>query len=266
MDWREARGTRLARWTGILALVATVHAAGAAYSLWQGEPEDADPEGVFVIELASVTTSAHMAMHAMTPGPESVDSAEARPAAPQERAIEEPILDLPPLPPRPEVPQDLILPERVVEKPPEKKEPEEELPQQKEVVSASQASVASRPLKIDDAAQAEKTTAPMTGLSQQDARTKSRWQRELVAHLGRFKSYPAASRDRRETGQIMLKFELDRSGRVSSAGIARTSGYPRLDAAALDMLNRASPLPPPPESMPGAKFELAVPVRFQLRD
>jgi periplasmic protein TonB len=266
MDWREARGTRLARWAGGLALVATVHAAGAAYSLWQGEPEDADPEGVFVIELASVTTSAHTATHAMTPGPESVDSVEARPAAPQERTIEERILDLPPLPPRPAVPQDLILPERVVEKPPERKEPEEELPLQKEVVSASQASVASRPLKIDDAAQAEKTTAPITGLSQQDARTKSKWQRELVAHLGRFKSYPAASRDRREIGQIMLKFELDRSGRVSNAGIARTSGHPLLDAAALDMLNRASPLPPPPESVPGTKIELAVPVKFQLKD
>jgi periplasmic protein TonB len=266
MEWREARGTRLARWTGVLVLVATVHAAGAAYSLWRGDPEDTDPEGVFVIELASVTTSALTVAHAIAPGPESVDSVEARPAAPQEKAIEETFLDVPPLPPLPEVPQELILPERIVEKPPEKRDPEEELPQQKEVASASQASVASRPLKIDDAAQAKKAAAPMTGLSQQDSRTKTKWQRELVAHLGRFKSYPAASRDRRETGQIMLKFELDRSGRVSNAGIARTSGYPRLDAAALDMLNRASPLPPPPASVPGAKFELAVPVKFQLKD
>ncbi len=266
MDWRETRGTRLARWTGVLVLVATVHAAGAAYSLWQDGPEDTDPEGVFVIDLASVTTSAFTAALAIAPGPERVDSVAARPAAAQERTIEEPIIDLPPLPPLPEVPQDLILPERVVDKPPEKKEPEEELPQQKEVAPASEASVASRPLKIDDAALAEKTAAPVTGLAQQDARTKAKWQRELVAHLGRFKSYPAASRDRREIGQILLKFELDRSGRVSNAGIARTSGYARLDAAALDMLNRASPLPPPPDSVPGAKFELAVPVKFQLKD
>jgi protein TonB len=99
-----------------------------------------------------------------------------------------------------------------------------------------------------------------------DARTKAKWQRELVAHLGRFKTYPAAARDRRETGQIMLRFDLDRAGQVSNAAISRSSGHTRLDWAALDMLRRAAPLPPPPSSVPGVKIELVVPVRFQLKD
>jgi protein TonB len=195
-----------------------------------------------------------------------VESVEARPAAPQEQVVEDPIIDLPPLPSIAGVPPDLILPERVIEKPPEKKEPEEELPQQKEVVTASQASVAARPQKVENAATAEKSAAPMAGLSQVDARTKAKWQRELVAHLGRFKTYPAASRDRRETGQIMLRFDLDRAGQVSNAAVSRSSGHARLDGAALDMLRRAAPLPPPPSSVAGTKIELVVPVKFQLKD
>jgi protein TonB len=251
----------------MLALVGGLHGAAAAYSvLWRGEPEDEDPEGVFVIELAPVTTSAVSAADAAVPGPESVESVESRPAAPQEQVVEDPIIDLPPLPQIAGVPPDLILPERVIEKPPEKKEPEEELPQQKEVVTASQASVAARPQKVENAATAEKSAAPMAGLSQVDARTKAKWQRELVAHLGRFKTYPAAARDRRETGQIMLRFDLDRAGQVSNAAISRSSGHTRLDWAALDMLRRAAPLPPPPSSVPGVKIELVVPVRFQLKD
>ena len=267
MDWREGRRTRFTRWTAVLALVGGLHGAAAAYSLlWRGEPEEDDPEGVFVIELAPVTTSAVSAADAAVPGPESVDSVEARPAAPQEKVAEDPIIELPPLPQIAGVPPDLILPERVIEQPPEKKEPEEELPQQKEVVTASQASVAARPQKVEDAATAEKSAAPTAGLSQVDARTKAKWQRDLVAHLGRFKTYPATSRDRRETGQIMLRFDLDRAGQVSNAAISRSSGHSLLDGAALDMLRRAAPLPPPPSSVPGTKIELVVPVKFQLKD
>lgn len=264
MDWRETPGTRIARWMAVLAVVGTAHAAGAAYSLLaRGEPEE-DPDGVFVVELAPVTTSAVSAADAAVPGPESVDSVEARPTAPREQVVD-PIIELPPLPRLADVPPDLVLPERVIEKPPEKK-PEEELPKQKEVIAASQASVAARPQKVEDAAAAEKSAAPMAGLSQTDARTRAKWQRELVAHLGRFKTYPAASRDKREIGEIMLRFDLDRTGHVSNAKIARSSGHTLLDGAALDMLKRAAPLPPPPTSVPGAKIDLVVPVKFQLKD
>lgn len=265
MDWRETPGTRIARWMAVLAVVGTAHAAGAAYSLLaRGEPEE-DPDGVFVVELAPVTTSAVSAADAAIPGPESVDSVEARPTAPREQVVEDPIIELPPLPRLADAPPDLVLPERVIEKPPEKK-PEEELPKQKEVFAASQASVAARPQKVEDAAAAEKSAAPMAGLSQTDARTRAKWQRELVAHLGRFKTYPAASRDKREIGEIMLRFDLDRTGHVSNAKIARSSGHTLLDGAALDMLKRAAPLPPPPTSVPGAKIDLVVPVKFQLKD
>ena len=201
----------------------------------------------------------------MTPGQDREDAAEAQPAKPQEQVAEE-RTETPPLPKIAEAPEDLILPEPTPETKPEEK-PKEEEPQREQVaVEASQAAVAARPLQVENATAAPRIAAPMIGLSARDARTKAQWQREVVAHLGRFKRYPAAARDRSEAGEITLKLVLDRSGRVADAGIVRGSGSSRLDAAALEMATRADPLPPPPEQIPGERIELLVPVRFQLKD
>lgn len=45
--------------------------------------------------------------------------------------------------------------------------------------------------------------------------------------------YPAISRRLGEQGQVKLKVELDETGRVTSASVAESSGYKRLDAAGL---------------------------------
>jgi protein TonB len=266
MDWREAKARRLARWAAAFLVVGSVHVAGAASSLlWPSEPAEEEPDGVFVIELAPMTTSVQAPTHEMTPGQDREDAAEAQPAKPQEQIAEE-RTETPPLPKVAEAPEDLVLPDPTPERKPEDK-PKEEEPQREQVaVEASQAAVAARPLQVENAAAATRTAAPMIGLSARDARTKAQWQREVVAHLGRFKRYPAAARDRSETGEIMLKLALDRSGRVADAEVVRSSGSSRLDAAALEMATRASPLPPPPGQIPGETIELLVPVRFQLKD
>jgi protein TonB len=45
--------------------------------------------------------------------------------------------------------------------------------------------------------------------------------------------YPAVSRRLGETGKVVLRAELDETGRVSVARVITSSGHPRLDAAAL---------------------------------
>lgn len=45
--------------------------------------------------------------------------------------------------------------------------------------------------------------------------------------------YPALSRRLGETGKVVLRVELDEAGRVSAAQVTASSGYARLDAAAL---------------------------------
>ena len=62
----------------------------------------------------------------------------------------------------------------------------------------------------------------------------------------------------------MVAFTIDRSGAVLASSVQHSSGYPLLDRAALDMLDRASPLPAMPESMPQQRLNLAVPVEYSL--
>lgn len=45
--------------------------------------------------------------------------------------------------------------------------------------------------------------------------------------------YPASSRHKNEQGRVMLRVELDETGRIASARVAESSGYKRLDEAGL---------------------------------
>lgn len=87
----------------------------------------------------------------------------------------------------------------------------------------------------------------------------------LRAWLEKHKEYPRPSRTRREEGTVLLRFVMERSGRVVSHRIERSSGYPALDRAVEEMLARAQPLPAMPPDMLQAKLELVVPVQFALR-
>lgn len=92
------------------------------------------------------------------------------------------------------------------------------------------------------------------------------FQGRLLAQLQRFKHYPPEARSAHIEGVVMLHFIMDRSGKVLSADIAKSSGRPALDREALALVHRAEPLPVMPDSMPGATFEAVVPVDFALHD
>ncbi|KAA2215172.1 energy transducer TonB [Teichococcus oryzae] len=87
----------------------------------------------------------------------------------------------------------------------------------------------------------------------------------LNAALARAKRYPNSARIRRQEGTAVLNFHLDRGGRVLSWQVVRSTGHAELDRAVGEMIERASPLPPPPDDLPGSTVELAVPVNFSLR-
>lgn len=143
----------------------------------------------------------------------------------------------------------------------ERKEAAEKKRRQEQAAASSAAPKSVEAQNADrPAAASESTTTRRTpSISPQ------RWQSQVIAHLNRMKRYPADARRRREEGVPQLQFSIDRSGRVLSARIVRSSGFPSLDQAALDMINRASPLPAPPASMPDSRITLTVPVNFNLR-
>lgn len=91
------------------------------------------------------------------------------------------------------------------------------------------------------------------------------WQSEILAHLARYKRYPRRARARGDTGIVEIRFSVDRGGAVRDSVLHRSSGSPVLDRAALEMIERAAPLPTPPAGIPDDQLTLVVPVRFALR-
>ncbi|MEO9299919.1 energy transducer TonB [Devosia alba] len=133
--------------------------------------------------------------------------------------------------------------------------------QQPQVASAQRAprSVEAQPSPRTAAPQQTETTRAAPSISPQQ------WQSQIVAHLNRAKRYPNDARNRREEGAPHLQFTIDRAGQVVSARIVRSSGFRALDEAALEMISRASPVPPPPAEIGGRSIMLTVPVNFDLR-
>jgi len=93
----------------------------------------------------------------------------------------------------------------------------------------------------------------------------AKWHSRVLSWLNRHKRYPASARSRKQEGMVQVAFTVDKGGRVTSSRVARSSGIPALDQAALEMVRRASPVPAPPPEIATSSMKLAVPVDFSLR-
>lgn len=136
--------------------------------------------------------------------------------------------------------------------------------QEQKVQSEASVAVEAAPEQRAEA-QAETATAPEIGNAKDAARRIEAWQKAIFAHIGRFKTYPEEARKKHIKGDIVVAFVLDRKGGVSQVRVETGSGFPILDQAAMDVLSRAGPLPPPPREVGGETVELLLPMRYQLR-
>jgi protein TonB len=85
----------------------------------------------------------------------------------------------------------------------------------------------------------------------------------LSAWLESHKRYPDAARQRGEEGRAVLRFAVDRSGRVLDFAVAQSSGYADLDASIEEMMHGAM-LPPFPPNMTQPRIDVSVTIRFSL--
>jgi protein TonB len=85
----------------------------------------------------------------------------------------------------------------------------------------------------------------------------------LSAWLESHKRYPESARARGEEGRTVLRFRVDRSGRVLNYALAASTGFADLDAA-IDAMMRGATLPPFPADMAASDVEVSVTVRFSL--
>jgi TonB family C-terminal domain len=87
---------------------------------------------------------------------------------------------------------------------------------------------------------------------------------DLMAQLAYHKKYPPELKKKKIQGVVSVRFSINRSGELLSSSIARSSGNPDLDAAALRMVAEASPLPPIPTSIAKESLTLVIPVEYSL--
>lgn len=288
------RGSEIALWTGAGAFVLAVHVGAAAWML-AATPQAvlAEAPAAIMIDLAPMPEAQEVEENLdLPPDDPMIEQAAAEPVeAPEEEPeeivepepepepepVEEPLEEEPPPEPE-EVVEPEPDPEPVpdVEEPPPVEKVEVPLPRirppppprreprpQRRQQAATPAPRTTAPPRVEQAAPSRRTAAPETarGVTTRQV-SPARWQSRLLAHLERHKRYPSGARNRREQGTAQLRFSIDASGRVTGASIVRSSGFPELDQAVMDMVRRASPVPAPP---PGVPNTFTVPVRFNVR-
>ena len=85
----------------------------------------------------------------------------------------------------------------------------------------------------------------------------------LSGWLESHKHYPEEARQRGEEGRAVLRFRVDRMGRVLNYSVVSSTGFADLDAA-IDNMMRGASLPPFPPSMAEPEIEVSVTIRYGL--
>ena len=258
LDTEQKSSRRLWIFAALAALA--LHLGGAALAVAHLRTDDPDDTlGTPAIEIGLEMTSPHLEATDLPPGPDT-DASVASPALAAQKA-ELKQTDLPK-----DTPTESDDPDRVVA-PNDSNKPREDDPKIAAVqTSASAESVAAEATATpssENIQQGERSVAPASGTGESARRVRATWQKELMAHLDRHKRYPA---ERSQKGaEILVGFALDRMGHVLSTGIVKGSGDAAFDQAALAMVRRSDPVPPPPPGVADEGLSFTLPVIFRVK-
>jgi periplasmic protein TonB len=269
--------SELALWAGASLLVLSLHVGAAMWLLREPDMIAADdtPPAAIMIELAETPEATETEENEISPDEVMSDASAA--AEKVEEPVDEPVLEQEVVQDEPEPveeePREEIAQLDKVEvplpvakpKPPEPKkeivkkdEPKKKPVKQREQASAKQAVKAQAQVTQSNRNAARQSASGLFASSM----TPARWQSRLMAHLERRKKYPSGAKSRREEGTVYVRFRIDDSGKVLSATLARSSGWPELDNEVLSLVQRASPVPAPP---PDVNKTITAPVKFNRR-
>jgi TonB family protein len=245
-------------WIFAAALALGCHLAFVAFAIarMHEEPEDEDL-GAPGIEIAFELASPQTSPSDLPPGPESEASA-ASPAVVEQKATVKDA-DLPK-----EIPVEAQEPDRLVTidkaKTPIEEEPDVTAKMVKPVDESVAQETTAAPA-IQNVPEAPTSTTRDQGTAESRQRARVTWQKELLAHLGKYKRYPT---DRsQKSSEILVTLSLDRTGHVLAVNVARSSGDEAFDHAALSMVERASPVPAPPPLVADEGLSFSLPVIFR---
>jgi protein TonB len=269
--------SELALWAGASLLVLSLHVGAAMWLLREPEMIAADdtPPAAIMIELAETPEATETEENEISPDEVMSDASAA--AEKVEEPVDEPVLEQEVVQDEPEPveeePREEIAQLDKVEVPLPVAKPKPPEPKKEIVKKDEPKKIPVKQREQASAKQAVKAQAQVTQSSRNAARqsasglfassmTPARWQSRLMAHLERRKKYPSGAKSRREEGTVYVRFRIDDSGKVLSATLARSSGWPELDNEVLSLVQRASPVPAPP---PDVNKTITAPVKFNRR-
>jgi periplasmic protein TonB len=237
-----------------------IHAGGIALALGYMRPDDSDDDlGAPAIEIGVELTSPHHVPTDLPVGPDTEASA----PSPAEVAQKEiaPQTDVPKA-----LPDETDDPERQVS-PVDAKKPTQDDPKlatvQADPSEESSAAEETAAPSVENAPESPRSVAPSPGTGQSATQERVTWEKELAAHFNKYKRYPA---DRAvASAQVVVSFVLDRIGHVLSTRIVKGSGDSAFDQAALAMLQRSDPVPPPPPLVADDGLTFTLPVIFHAK-
>lgn len=161
-----------------------------------------------------------------------------------------------------EVPLPTVRPPEVEERPAETSK-EEPKPAKKKVAEKPKpkphapAAKAAQQAKVEDMQPSTRTAAAATSSLGGRSMTPARWHSKLLAHIGRKPGgrCMAAYRDR----NAYVNLRIDDDGNILAVSLTRSSGYSELDSDMVDLVRRASPVPPPPA---GVNKNITIPLGY----
>jgi protein TonB len=259
----ESRRARIGRWAAAALIVCILHMGGGGLALinWHEEEAADDVAGALTVELAPLPAPARVDSPDIAHGPEQQEAKLTREASKQ--ALAEVEKDIPPVDPSPSPEAEVALPKpQPVEKDQPKEEQAQEAAPEKQRPHQARDTLAAAPPRVE--APPVPRSAPSPGQSASLARALASYALTLNRHVERHRRYPDAARRRRVQGTVLVAFTINRQGQVISSRITKSSGSPALDEEALAVLKRASPMPVPPDEIPGATIDCDTPIYFRL--
>ncbi|MGR3454800.1 cell envelope integrity protein TolA [Pseudooceanicola sp.] len=202
----------------------------------------------------------------MNAPPAAADSAIRRPQidsprpAPTDLAALPQVDGAPPPPPAPSAaPRESLRPRTRPERPPE---PQQQPQRQAERSNSRQDSAprqAQRAAGSGGSAQAGTATrsAPQAMSRGQEQQLVAAWGAQVRARIESRKRHPGG-----RGGQVVLSLTVTPAGQVAGAGIARSSGNPRLDRAALQAVRSAGRMPRAPQGLTQGSYAFTLPMAF----
>jgi periplasmic protein TonB len=258
VDAEQRPSQRLWLFAGVTALA--LHIGGAALAVtYLREVEPDDSFGAPAIEIGLEMSSPRLEPTDLPPGPDK-DATEASAAqAEQEAELKESRLPK-------EQPAEADNPDRLVAPNSVDKPKEDDSRVAKVATTASVESVATEATAVPSSEaipEGTRAIAPARGTGASTQRQRAAWQKELVTYLDRHKRYPAGQPQR--SAEIVVGFVLDRRGHVLSTSIVKGSGDAAFDEAALAMVKRSDPVPPPPPEIADEGLNFTLPVIFKVK-